>query len=143
MEITVKKTRPARVPLQKLTALGERLLVSEGWPADVEVDLWLCSDAEIHALNRQYRAKDQPTDVLSFPQYAPGDKPQPGLPLHLGDVVISVDTATRQARERGVSPGYEITWLWLHSLLHLIGYDDDSDEALETMVSKARVALGI
>jgi probable rRNA maturation factor len=117
--------------------LGEALLKTEGWPADAEVDLWLCSDAEIRELNRSYRKQNKPTDVLSFPQYAPGERPTPGLPVALGDVVISVDTATRQAHARGVSLEAEIVWLFVHSLLHLIGYDDDTEEGLERMIAKA------
>lgn len=101
------------------------------------MDLWLCTDDEIQTLNRDYRKLDKPTDVLSFPQYEPGERPAPGMPVHLGDVVISVDTAQRQADERGQSLGAEITWLFLHSVLHLIGYDDDTEEGLELMIAKA------
>lgn len=105
------------------------------------MDLWLCSDDEIRVLNRQHRAQDKPTDVLSFPQFHPGERPAPGLPVLLGDVVISADTAARQAAARGVSLGEEITWLWLHSLLHLMGYDDDTESGLEEMISKAQTLL--
>ncbi|HEY3413060.1 MAG TPA: rRNA maturation RNase YbeY [Armatimonadota bacterium] len=137
MEITVRKTRPARLPRRRLTALTANLLRTEGWPDEAEVDLWLCTDDEIQTLNRDYRKLDKPTDVLSFPQYEPGERPAPGMPVHLGDVVISVDTAQRQADERGQSLGAEITWLFLHSVLHLIGYDDDTEEGLELMIAKA------
>jgi probable rRNA maturation factor len=137
MEISIIKSRPIRVPRARLAETGERLLRAEGWPGDAEVDLWFCTDEEIHDLNRRHRHKDRPTDVLSFPQYAPGERPAPGLPAHLGDVVISVDTATRQAAERGVSLPTEIVWLWLHSLLHLIGYNDDTQKDLDIMVRKA------
>lgn len=137
MEITVRKTRPARLPRRRLTDLTANLLRTEGWPEDAEVDLWLCTNEEIRSLNRDYRQQDKPTDVLSFPQYGPGERPAPGMPVHLGDVVISVDTAKRQAEERRVSLGAEITWLFLHSVLHLIGYDDDTEEGLERMIAKA------
>ena len=141
MEITVRKTRPARLPRQRLAALTGNLLHAEGWPADTEIDLWLCSDDEIQALNLEYRKQDQPTDVLSFPQYNPGERPIAGMPVHLGDVVISVDTAQRQAQERGASLGNEIMWLFLHSVLHLIGYDDDTEEELELMIGLATALL--
>jgi probable rRNA maturation factor len=142
MVLTVRKTAPQRLPRQRLLALGEKLLRSEGWPADVcEVDLWLCTDAEIRELNRQYRGRDEATDVLSFPQYAPGERPTPGLPVALGDIVISVDTATRQATARGASAATEIVWLFLHSLLHLLGYDDDTHDRLAVMVAKAEAVL--
>jgi probable rRNA maturation factor len=137
MEISIVKSRPVRAPRSRLAALGDRLLRAEGWPDDAEADLWLCTDEEIRDLNRRYRHKDRPTDVLSFPQYAAGERPTPGLPAHLGDVVISLDTAARQAAERGVSLSAEVVWLWLHSLLHLIGYDDDTQKDLDLMVRKA------
>jgi len=141
MEISVVKTRALRVPRKRLGLLGDALLSTEGWPTDAEVDVWFCSDDEIHTLNRNYRDKDRPTDVLSFPQYEPGERPAPGLPAHLGDVAISVETATRQAEERGVSLADEVVWLFLHSLLHLIGYDDSTTEGYHEMVEKAQAIL--
>jgi len=76
-------------------------------------------DREIHALNRQYRHKDKPTDVLSFPL---ADEVQPSL---LGDVVISLETAARQARRRRHSLREEIQILLIHGILHLLGYDHE------------------
>ena len=77
------------------------------------------TDPEIHTLNRQYRGKDRPTDVLSFPL---ADALQPSL---LGDVVISVETAARQARRRGHSLREELRTLLIHGILHLLGYDHE------------------
>jgi rRNA maturation RNase YbeY len=77
------------------------------------------TDLEIHALNRQYRTKDKPTDVLSFPL---ADALQPSL---LGDVVISIETAARQAQRRGHSLGEELQTLLIHGVLHLLGYDHE------------------
>ena len=77
------------------------------------------TDPEIHDLNRQYRKKDKPTDVLSFPL---ADKLYPTL---LGDVVISLDTATRQAQRRGHSLREELQTLLIHGILHLLGYDHE------------------
>ncbi|HEY0480312.1 MAG TPA: rRNA maturation RNase YbeY [Kofleriaceae bacterium] len=94
--------------------------------ADYEVSLRLVGDAQIHALNRGYRGKDRPTDVLAFAQReGPGAALHPGL---LGDIVISVDTARRQAR-RGLYR--ELMHLASHGLCHLLGYDhrDDAEEA--------------
>jgi rRNA maturation RNase YbeY len=76
-------------------------------------------DLTIHSLNRRYRGKDKPTDVLSFPLT---DELYPEL---LGDVVISVDTATRQARRRGHSLREELQILLIHGILHLLGYDHE------------------
>ena len=77
------------------------------------------TDPEIHVLNRQYRGKDKPTDVLSFPL---AHELQPFL---LGDVVISVETAARQARRRGYSLREELQTLLIHGVLHLLGYDHE------------------
>ena len=78
-----------------------------------EVAVALASDAHVRALNRQYRRKDQKTDVLAFP----GDSNQ------LGDIVIASGVARRQAREAGHSEQTELRVLALHGLLHLLGYD--------------------
>jgi rRNA maturation RNase YbeY len=76
-------------------------------------------DPEIHALNRQYRGKNKPTDVLSFPL---ADELQPFL---LGDVVISIETAARQAQRRGHTLREELQTLLVHGILHLLGYDHE------------------
>lgn len=97
--------------------------------ADYEVSLRLVGDAQIHALNRGYRGKDRPTDVLAFAQReGPSAARPPALPALLGDIVISVDTARRQAR-RGLYR--ELLHLASHGLCHLLGYDhrDDAEEA--------------
>jgi probable rRNA maturation factor len=93
---------------------------------DYEVSLRLVDDAQIRALNRGYRGKDRPTDVLAFAQ-----REGPAAAIHaalLGDLVISIDTARRQAR-RGLYR--ELLHLASHGLCHLLGYDhrDDAEEA--------------
>jgi probable rRNA maturation factor len=82
-----------------------------------DVAVALAGDAQVRALNRRYRRKDRPTDVLSFPVDAPGDA--------LGDIVIARGVAKRQAREAGHSAQTELRVLALHGLLHLLGYDHD------------------
>jgi probable rRNA maturation factor len=79
----------------------------------------IVSDARVHALNRRYRRKDAPTDVLSFPA---------GEPDSLGDVVIAGGVARRQAAAAGHSLQTELRVLALHGLLHLLGYDHEHDE---------------
>ena len=95
----------------------------------VELSLVLCVDAFIHPLNRDYRGRDAATDVLAFAQREgeAGDKEDPIL----GDVVVSVETAERQARERGHTLERELEILMVHGILHLLGYDhmDDADAA--------------
>jgi len=76
-------------------------------------------DRRVRALNRRYRRKDSPTDVLSFPADEPGE---------LGDVVIAHGVAARQAAAAGHSLGTELRVLALHGLLHLLGYDHERDD---------------
>jgi len=97
---------------------------------DLEVGFRLCGDPAIHALNRDYRGKDRPTDLLAFAMSeGAGGALHPEL---LGDVVISLDTARRQARRKGVAGLHsEVLFLASHGLCHLLGYDhqDDAQEA--------------
>ena len=79
----------------------------------------IVTDARVRLLNRQYRRKDKPTDVLSFPSDERG---------YLGDVVIAAGVAARQARAAGHSLATEIRVLALHGLLHLLGYDHERDD---------------
>ncbi|KAJ1486935.1 hypothetical protein T484DRAFT_1942443 [Baffinella frigidus] len=92
------------------------------WDEEVELSVVLASDAHIRALNREWRGKDAATDVLSFPQ---GDDAG-GL---LGDLVVSIETASRQADERGHSLQTELRVLMVHGLLHLLGYDHETAES--------------
>jgi len=88
---------------------------------DAELSVLLVSDAAIHVLNQQHRGKDRPTDVLSFPMgEAPGPSDAPRL---LGDVVISLPTAARQAKSRKRPLFAEARFLLAHGILHLIGHD--------------------
>jgi probable rRNA maturation factor len=84
-----------------------------------ELSVSLVGDAQIRRLNRQWRKKDKPTDVLSFPA---GDWPGPG-PRPLGDIIISLATTRRQARAFGNSVEDELSRYLAHGLLHLLGHD--------------------
>jgi probable rRNA maturation factor len=94
------------------------------------VTVALVPDARVRALNRRYRKKDRPTDVLSFPAEEHQGVPSRGSDTHhpLGDVVISVGVARRQARDAGHALGTELRVLALHGLLHLLGYDHERDD---------------
>jgi probable rRNA maturation factor len=105
----------------RLARRGRRLLDALRM-RDAELSLLLVSDAVMRRLNREWRGKDHPTDVLSFAQAAGTGGAPPGL---LGDVVISVDTARRQAAARAASLGSELDRLLIHGVLHLLGYDHD------------------
>ena len=100
------------------------------------VDVSLVSDAEIHELNRQYRGKDKPTDVLSFAfeDELPGGVAFPqGDVSPLGDLIISVETAARQAHERGHELEEELAFLAVHGALHLLGFDHDDASSRRRM----------
>ena len=92
--------------------------------AAAEVGVLVCDDATIRTLNRNYRHKDRPTDVLSFP----AKFVQPDGPPYLGDVAISLETAARQAAEAGTSLQRELEVLLLHAIVHLCGFDHESDD---------------
>jgi probable rRNA maturation factor len=110
--------------------------------AEAELSLVLCDDPFIHALNRDYRGKDSPTDVLAFAQRE-GEGADPDDAI-LGDVVISLPTAARQAQARGHSTARELQVLLVHGFLHLLGYDhgDDVEEA-EMEAAAAKLLAGL
>jgi probable rRNA maturation factor len=85
-----------------------------------EVALVLTGDRPVRRLNARYRGKDKPTDVLSFPG--------PGGEVGLGDIVISLDTAARNAPRFGRTLGEELEILTLHGFLHVLGYDHETDD---------------
>ena len=106
---------------------------------DAELSIVLCDDATIHPLNRDYRGKDKPTDVLSFAQRE-GEFAFLEDNL-LGDVIISMETTRRQADERGHSVETELRVLLVHGILHLLGYDHIVDDEAEIMEAKEREIL--
>ncbi|HEY5494871.1 MAG TPA: rRNA maturation RNase YbeY [Candidatus Anoxymicrobiaceae bacterium] len=113
---------------------------------DLELSVSLVSDEEMTALNSEYMGLDEPTDVLSFPLLsreevegldASGIAPEP-----VGDIVINLDAAARQAGERGLSRRDEVELLAAHGLLHLFGYDHLSPSETAEMARKERSLLG-
>mgnify|MGYP001189074999 CR=1 FL=1 len=106
-----------------------------------ELSVLLCDDATIHELNRRHRKKNKPTDVLAFALREGPDGHLAGDTL--GDVVISLDTATRQARERGVRTEAEVQMLLAHGLLHLLGWDHQTDAEDAAMRAETERLLGI
>jgi probable rRNA maturation factor len=116
--VLVKK-KVKGVESKLLSKIAHRALEILGL-SKVELSIALVSDAQIKRLNKLYRNKDKPTDVLSFPI---GEKVEDWLIL--GDIVISVDTAKRQAQELGHSLEEELKRLLVHGLVHLLGYDHE------------------
>jgi probable rRNA maturation factor len=110
--------------VQLLKARLARLMEELG-VGDRVVTVVLTGDEEIRALKREHWGEDAPTDVLSFPTYEPGD---PFMPPHLGDIVISLDTAKRQAESAGRSLEDEVLVLAAHALWHLLGHDHNTED---------------
>lgn len=105
---------------------------------EAELSVWLCTDESIRTLHRDYFQDDSPTNVISFAQRE-GEFADVA-PEVLGDVVISVDTARRDAREAGVPLEDELTFLLIHGVLHLLGYDHEGDQLHRAAEMEAREA---
>ena len=126
-------------PLESMRKSAERLLDEVAHP-EAEVSVLLTDDAAIHALNRDWRGVDRPTDVLSWAQEEPPRIGETGDIL--GDVVISVDTAARQAAAREWSLAEEMALLLVHGILHLLGHEDETEVGAEEMRRWERKILG-
>lgn len=117
---------------------------------EVEVSVRLTDDAEVQALNRDYRGKDKATNVLSFPQIQPDvlatlSNSDDGEIL-LGDVVLARETCTQEAVEKGVACADHAVHLIIHGTLHLVGYDhieNNEADAMEAIETKALASMGI
>ena len=128
--LTAQQWRRLRTELGRMIKAAGR---TEGVTRELDVSLWLTGDREIQALNRDYRGKNKPTDVLAFAQ-----REGPGAGLHpelLGDLIISVPTAGRQAK-RGLLA--ELLFLGSHGLCHLLGYDHGNDAEEAAMNARMR-----
>lgn len=134
MRITIDFQNPLNLPVKGYKKLFKQIAraVMEriDFIYDFEVSITLTDDISIQQLNRQFRQKDRSTDVLSFPQYHfhEGKVPlsmEKGIIIPLGDIVISHPTAKRQARTYRHLLKREISFLFTHGLLHLLGYDHE------------------
>jgi probable rRNA maturation factor len=109
-----------------------------------EVAILLTDDQAIRALNRQWRGRDEPTNVLSFPHH-PSGRHADG-PNILGDIVVAYETTAREAASEGKPLLHHLTHLTVHGFLHLLGYDHESHaeaEAMENLERKILAQLGI
>ncbi len=134
MEIDVASTVSGSPPPRRVRAVlsrAARLVPGSGIQnpkSKIEISVLFCGDRKIRTLNRRYRRRDRPTDVLAFPGSSPG---------FLGDIVVSVPYAARQAR-RGREPvSREIDRLLLHGFLHLLGYDHETDQGEMDLLESA------
>ena len=132
-----------RVQVRKFIHLADRLL-QECDVSDYSLSILLVHDAEITRINNQYRNKNQATNVLSFPFADGADASLASLPIkELGDIIISVDTALREAIVYRQSFHQRMTWLLVHGLLHLLGYDHErSPGEEEKMLARENELLG-
>ena len=132
---------PGWEAVPELEALCERAFAAAVAvePAEGVVSLLLADDTVLHQLNRDFRGKDKPTDVLSFPAH------EMDRPL-LGDIAVALGVSSRDAQEQGVSLADHLTHLLIHGYLHLRGHDHEVEteaEAMEALEIKALASLGI
>lgn len=126
--------------LEPVEALAQHALEALGLD-QVELSVLLCDDEVIAALNAEWREVEGPTDVLSFPQEDEDWALPEGMPRALGDVVISLDTAQRQAEALGHGLEQELRVLLVHGLLHLLGHDHEEDEEEAAAMREAEAGL--
>ena len=128
---------PVQTIIDHMIAAAELCVKEEDLdPELIEISVTFVSTEEIHELNRVYRNNDSVTDVLSFPQYNRVEEMRKNMPISLGDVVICPEQALLQADEFGHSGERELVYLFVHSTLHLLGYDHMKEEDKREMRTK-------
>jgi probable rRNA maturation factor len=135
--VRLTSEHPDGGPLARRLRQRARAFLAALGRADAELSILLVRDRRIRTLNRAWRGKDRATDVLSFPLSDP-----PGIGPLLGDVVISVDTASRRARDEGRSVAKELERYLAHGLLHLLGFDHERPEDARRMARKEAELAG-
>ena len=147
---------PPTAPPRDWDALAERAAQAAGAVEPLlanprlMVSLLFTSDAEVHALNREWRGRDKPTNVLSFHMLECEellDLAPDGPPVMLGDIALAYETCAREAAEKGIPLDHHAAHLIVHGLLHLAGHDhvhsDEEAEAMERLEIAALAKLGI
>jgi probable rRNA maturation factor len=123
----------------RVRAAVEAALAEAKGPAEAEITVLLTDDAEQRTLNAQFRGKDKPTNVLSFPS------PEFAAP-HVGDVALAYETCAGEAQEQSKPLSDHLSHLVAHGVLHLLGWDHESDaeaEAMEALERKVMARLGV
>jgi probable rRNA maturation factor len=121
---------------------------ADGWKGSRvghEISFVLTDDKRMRALNRTYRGKDKPTNVLSFAALD-ADRPKAGMPWLLGDVILAAGVITREAKAQRKKLDHHLSHLAVHGVLHLLGYDHEADkeaEAMEALEIAALAGMGI
>lgn len=134
---------PALVDVALITRAITATLAHAQVAGTVEVSVLVTNDDEIQRLNREFRQIDAPTDVLSFPAEAEGMRfvGPPDAARFLGDIAISYDRALAQASEYGHTPARELSFLAVHGMLHLLGYDHERGPADTAAMRAAEEAV--
>ena len=146
MEIEIRCAPEALAVSEEEAAAVRRAILTVGrlyGAEDAEVSVTLTDDAHIHELNRTYRAVDRPTDVLSFALTESEEPEIVGGEGHdvLGDLVISLERMRAQAEEYGHSELRELSFLTVHGMLHLLGYDHMEEEERQEMEAEQRTVM--
>lgn len=132
--------------LEQVTERAALLVLSALGHEDSELSIAFVDDGRMQELNRDWRGKDRPTDVLSFSQLEGEDlaAAEEGEPLLLGDIIVSLDTLERQARDGGWTDDEEMVRLLLHGVLHLLGHDhEEEDDAKAMRTEEARLVAAL
>jgi len=137
MEVLISNRSGVTVNTDLLRELAEEILALEGVDARAELSIALIDESEIKRLNAEYRGIDKPTDVLSFPQSDDGFDG----PLLLGDILISPQVAQAQSLEYQNSFDKEMAILLIHGVLHLLGYDHESQDEARIMEAEEEKIL--
>jgi len=153
LEIDIEEPWPPEVDWADLAEAAAEAAMAVAPELDnprLSASLLFTSDAEVHVLNREWRAKDRPTNVLSFPMIARGDLlalPHAGAPEMLGDLALAFETCAREAADKGIAVEAHAAHLIVHGLLHLAGHDHElgeaEAEAMEALETKALAQMGI
>ena len=142
MSVTIEITEEAVAwkTLESADAIIRRALeavLADAGVREGEVGVMLCDDARIRDLNRVWRGKDEPTDVLSFPTNKSAGSPM----RHFGDIALAYETLTREAEAEGKTIEAHLSHLGVHGMLHLLGEDHENDRNAEAMEERERRIL--
>ena len=152
LEVDIEEPWPAgdweQISGRSAAALAE--IAPELANSRLSTSILFTSDDEVHTLNREWRQRDKPTNVLSFPMLEPDDLPRlapDGPPVLLGDVALAYETCAREAADKAIPLEHHAAHLIVHGLLHLAGHDHElgeaDAEAMEALEVKALALIGV
>jgi len=136
MDLQIRNLQARPVETQAFARIAERVLAAENRRLEA-LSLVFLDDERMREMNLAYRGLDAPTDVLSFE----AEEDEEGQTC--GEIIIAIPTAERQAEAADHSLDRELAWLFAHGLLHVLGYDDETEPGLEAMIARQREALSL